>query len=144
MEAPLGPHREAPSDAHEYYDESYRFSLFYPKNLDVKKIDEGSGVSTIIFQNPQEGKGFQIFIVPYAGSQVSEDQFKKDVPSGVRKNVSEVVVDGVLGASFHSSSISLGETREVWFISNGFLYEVTAPRALEPWLSVILQTWKFL
>lgn len=45
---------------------------------------------------------------------------------------------------FFSKNIALGDTREVWFIKNGYLYEVTTLKSLDAWLTQILQTWKFL
>jgi hypothetical protein len=37
----------------------------------------------------------------------------------------------------------MGDTREVWFIKGGFLYEVTTYKQLDTWLAQILQTWQF-
>jgi hypothetical protein len=38
----------------------------------------------------------------------------------------------------------LGDTREIWFIRGGFLYEVATYKDQEAWLSEIMSTWKFL
>ena len=38
----------------------------------------------------------------------------------------------------------MGDAREVWFIKNGFLYEVTTYKELDAWLASIMQTWKFI
>lgn len=43
-----------------------------------------------------------------------------------------------------SKDAVLGDTREVWFIRNGYLYEVTTLKPLEGWLQDIVQTWKFI
>ena len=128
----------------EYRSERYKFSLFYPKTIKVEEFDEGGGASTIVFQNPKEGLGFQIFIVPFSGNQITDERFKQDVPSGVRNELRNITVDGASGASFYSENILLGETAEVWFIKNGFLYEVIAPKVLNAWLSEIMQTWHFI
>jgi hypothetical protein len=37
----------------------------------------------------------------------------------------------------------MGASREIWFLRGGYLYEVTAPQPLDPWLLSIMQTWKF-
>ena len=141
---PLGPHRQAPAGYKEYYDSRYRFSFFYPDDLAVKAYDEGSGAATITFQNPDTVQGFQIFVVPYGATQVTEDQFRKDEPSGVREGLQGIVVDGATGASFYSTNPALGDTAEVWFIHGGHLYEVTTLKPLAPWLSGIMQSWKFI
>lgn len=127
-----------------YKNEPYKFSFFYPEEMAVKEFDEGGGASAFIFENAKKGLGFQIFVVPYMGEQVSEERFLRDVPSGIRKNPSDFYIDGVLATSFYSKGLELGETWEVWFIYNGFLYEVTTPKGLDSWLQSIMQTWKFL
>ena len=141
--APLKPRREAPPGFREYYNETYRFSLFYPGSLAVREYDEGGGASTITLQDPAEAKGLQIFVVPYGAAQVSEERFREDVPSGIREGIASVTIDGATGASFFSANPELGETAEVWFIYRGYLYEITTLRPLAPWLSDIMQTWKF-
>lgn len=141
---PLGPHRNAPEGYTEYYDSIYRFSLFYPSDLSVESYDEGAGAATITFQNPETAHGFQIFILPYAEDQVSEERFRLDEPSGVRTGEQRVSIDGALAASFFSESLTLGETAEVWFVHGGYLYEVTTLKPLSGWLSGIMRTWKFL
>lgn len=138
------PARQLPSGAKEYQDARYGFSLLYPSDLAVSTFDEGGGASTITFQNVERAEGFQIFIVPYNESQVSEQRFKQDVPSGVRESLSNITVDGATAAAFYSTNTALGATREVWVVHGGFLYEVTTLKPLDTWLTAIIQTWKFL
>ena len=136
--------RAVPEGMHEYRSAAYHFSLFYPQELTVGERPEGGGAATITFQNVEKGEGFQIFITPYNESQVSEERFRQDVPSGVRESLTNVVVDGATGAAFYSTSIALGATREVWFVHDGFLYEVTTLKPLDTWLGKIIQTWEFI
>ena len=133
-----------PVGTKEYRNTRYGFSLQHPSELSVSTVDEGSGASTITFQNVEKGEGFQIFIVPYQAPQVSEERFKQDVPSGVRESLSDITVDGETAAAFYSTNVALGATREVWITHNGFLYEVTTLKSLDKWLGGIIQTWKFL
>ncbi len=135
--------RSAPEGALEYRNELYGFSLFYPAELLVTEHSEGGDAATVTFQNVETAQGFQIFIVPYGEAQVSEQRFKMDVPSGVRKNLTETAVDGAVGAAFESFNAELGETSEIWFIRNGFLYEVTTLKPLDQWLKEIMQSWKW-
>ena len=136
--------RAVPPGMREYTDQRYKFSLLYPEALEVNTVDEGGGASTITFQNPSAGQGFQIFIVPFFEEQITDERFKRDVPSGVRTNVEEVMVDGAKGSAFYSRDLVLGETREVWFLKGGYLYEVTTLKALEADLLEVLKTWQFL
>ncbi len=138
------PSRTPPSGSEEYRNTTYRFSLFYPSEMKVTEFDEGNGARTITFQNVAEAKGFQIFIVPYGTPHVSTERFHKDVPSGVREEPTDLTIDGVVANMFFSNNIALGDTREVWFIKDGYLFEVTAPKTLNAWLMGIIQTWKFI
>jgi hypothetical protein len=64
--------------------------------------------------------------------------------AGVKIDPTEVVVDGARGIKFFSKAPRMNDTREVWFIYNGFLYEVTTYKELDAWLQPILQSWQFI
>ncbi len=134
----------APAGTREYKSMLFRFSLFYPKDLQVKADDYEGSATTIVFENAEGNKGFQIFIVPYKENQISAERFKMDVPSGVIKDKSDILIGGAPATMFYSTNAVMGDTREVWFIKNGFLYEVTTYKELDAWLSGIMQTWRFL
>src|SRR3989344_2682000 len=119
------------------------FSLFYPGDLKFREMGVGSD-TTILFENPETGKGFQIFIVPYPESEISQEQFKKDLPAGIMTDLVDILIDDLPAIMFYSRDPAIGDTREVWFVKNGFLYEVTTYRDLDAWLSSIMQTWQFL
>lgn len=136
--------RFVPYGWREYRSTAYGFSLLYPEALQVREYIEGGNSLTVTFQNVKKGEGFQLFITPYTQEQISDARFKKDVPSGVRVSLTETTIDGATGAAFYSESVALGETREVWFIHDGFLFEATAPKPLENWLGDILRTWEFI
>ena len=127
----------------EYKSVAYRFSLLYPENLEINEHKEGGNAITITFQDAKKGEGFQIFILPYGENQVSGERFKQDIPTGVRKDMSDIIIDGATGAAFYSRDAILGETREIWFIRSGLLYEVTTLAELDTWLSEIMKTWRF-
>lgn len=132
-----------PAGTKEYRSATYHFSLFYPHYLKVEERSEGGGATTITFQNVEKAEGFQIFIVPYGELQVSEGRFRQDVSSGVRESVMNITVDGATGAAFYSKNAALGDTREVWVVRGGFLYEITTLRPLDTWLDEIIKTWEF-
>jgi hypothetical protein len=128
----------------EYQSATYHFSLFYPPELAVTEQSEGGGALTVTFQNVQKAEGFQIFIVPYSEKQITDERFRQDEPSGVRNGLQNIVIDGATGASFYSTNATLGDTAEVWFVKEGYLYEVTTLKPLASWLTPILNSWKFL
>ena len=141
---PLLPPRTPPAGFKEYRNTMYRFALLYPANLSVQEFDEGGGARTIIFQNEQVAQGFQIFVVPYSATQVSTQRFKADQPSGVIEEPHNIAIDGAFATIFFGKDALLGETREVWFIHAGYLFEVTTPKVLDDWLGTIMQTWIFI
>ena len=85
-----------------------------------------------------------MYVVPYAGAQITKDEFTKDIPSGVIENPTNIVVAGVPATMFLSTDATMGTTREVWFIKDGLLYEVTTYQQLDTWLAQIMQSWKFI
>lgn len=135
--------RVRPPGILEYKSWIFKFSLLYPDDLRVKEYNEGRG-TTIIFENAKKNKGFQIFAVPYLEDYIIPERFKSDVPSGAIKGQTDILIDGARATMFYSENTAMGETREVWFIKNGFLYEVTTYRDLDAWLSAIMKNWDFL
>ena len=119
------------------------FELTYPDTL-TKRVFSNANTSTFTFEEDEGDKGFQIFVVPYKGDTVSEERFKMDVPSGVYLEPKDIVIDGARGVAFYSKGPILGDTREVWFIHEGFLYEVTTAKVLDSWLAEIMSTWHFI
>ena len=53
------------------------------------------------------------------------------------------MIDGVSGITFVGFDARVGQTREIWFIHNHFLFEIMTYKELEPWLNQILATWRF-
>ena len=45
---------------------------------------------------------------------------------------------------FFGSNSIMGDTREVWFVHGGYLFEVNTYKDLDSWLSQIMQTWVFI
>ena len=136
------PTRQAPAGQKEYRNERYHFSLFYPEKLAVKEYGGGGEPLTVVFES--EDAGFQVFVVPYGRQDITPERLKMDIPSGVIKEPTDIVVAGVRGTMFWSENPVMGETREVWFINGGLLYEVTTYKALDAWLAGIMRTWRFL
>ena len=127
-----------------YLSTDYKFSVFYPHDLMFDQRDEGKGAKSIVFKDAEGTKGFQIFIVPYSDTTITTERFNLDEPSGVLEEPQNTTVDGVKATAFYGQNPEMGDTREVWFIRDGFLYEVATYKSLETWLPEIMSTWKFL
>jgi hypothetical protein len=119
--------------------------MFYPDDMAVKLIKEKtSGTATITFQNAEYTEALQIFIMPYGDPTISDDHFKRDLTSSVIIDKTTITVDGAEATAFYSKDKSLGDTREVWFVGRGFLYEVTTYKELADWLKPLMESWQFI
>lgn len=134
-----------PPDGYQLYrNEQYRFSVFHKKERVVTEYREANGGMTVTFQNPVTLNGFQIFIVPYNEDHITDSRFRADIRTWVIEGTTTVSLDGICATSFLSKSVAIGETREVWAIHNGFLYEITTFRDLDETVETILSSWRFL
>jgi hypothetical protein len=70
--------------------------------------------------------------------------FNRDEPSGVKQELHDTVMDGVPAITFFGFDAGVGQTREIWFIHNHFLFEVTTYKELDSDLSEIMKTWRFI
>jgi hypothetical protein len=127
-----------------YSNPQYHFSVYYPPNLQLHTYNEEGGGFTAAFQNPTTNVGFEVYVTPYSATQITEQEFKLDEPSGVDNQPTPVTIDGVPATMFYGSNSVMGDTREIWFIHGRFLYEVTTYKQLDSWLAPIMQTWQFI
>lgn len=126
----------------------YGFSVVVPKDLDIVRVDEGQATETIVFTPFDENSEpvLQIFVTPYLPSEITEERLIKDVPGGAIKDINEVLIgvgSDIRAVRFLSNHPGLGEAREVWFLRNGYLFEVTTRMANDAWLASVLRTWQF-
>jgi hypothetical protein len=131
-----------PPNTKRYTSPTYRFSLYYPDTLTVTEHPGAEQTMTVLFEG-QTGRGFQIFIAPDSDSQITEQRFLLDEPSGVMQNRQNITIDGSPATEFESTNQAMGASEEVWFLHQNYLYEVTAPQPLASWLISILETWSF-
>jgi hypothetical protein len=140
----MQPTHAAPSGYLPNSNTQFHFSLSYPQNLQVQEYNEAGGAFTVTFQDVVADQEFQVYVTAYSGTQITDAQFKMDEPSGVKIDPTDATVDGARGIKFFSNAPRLNDTREVWFIHGGFLYEVTTYKELDAWLQPILESWRFI
>lgn len=131
-------------DMRGYENREFRFGLLFPKNLNATEFKEQNGALSVTFQDPDTREGFQVYVTPYAKASIDRERFKLDQPSGVFKDPKDVMIDGARGTIFFGHNPIMGDTREVWFIKGGYLYEVATYKELDTWLGDIMSTWKFI
>lgn len=125
-----------------FENQQYGFSVYVPPGIKVMPFDEG-GAHTFSFENAETAEGFQVFVVPYSDTTISRERFLQDSPSGVMKEPVDITVGGGRATTFFGEHAILGETREVWILHGGLLFEVTSYKHLDAWLMKILDTWRF-
>ena len=148
-----------------YTDSQYGFSFQYPKDFTATKFSDQEDTSTILVQYQQvstniandssqvsedtdkypKNSGFQIFISWFdEPGPITKERVLQDLPDLTIKNAEQrVLKNGVPALIFFSEEPSLGETREIWFINNGYLYQVTATKEIDSLVAQIVGTWKF-
>lgn len=126
-----------------YWNDDFAFSLFYPEGMLINEYPERNGGMTAVFYNKESDEGFQVYAVAYFEDTITEEQFKRDVPSGVRKNESRGTIHRTESVEFESEDVALGPTFEVWVIKYGYLYEITAPIDQRGLVEQIIKDWRF-
>ena len=129
-----------------YISPDYGFSFKYPKGFNATELSDDLG-DTVLVQGAEEKSGFQVYITPFdeaeplTGARILQDLppseviDPKDVLIGEGKAINAVI--------FLSTNPSFGKTREVWFIREGFLYQVTTYEGQDNMIGPILETLKF-
>lgn len=127
-----------------FSNDEYGFSFHYPKGLVTKEFEPEKKSLTMVFQKPGEKIGFQMFVTPYSGGTITGERILEDVPSGIVRDLQEENLrDDLLVATFTSEAPLTGETREIWFLHGGSLYEFTAYAGAEEILRKVLLSIEF-
>lgn len=124
-----------------YRNERYGFSIVLPHAFEVSERDEGGGARTISFSSDQQE--FQIYVLPYREGQITSSRIAKDTRNSATQPQEVLLGDGVRALIFTSSDPFFGELREVWFLHEGYLFEVTTYLELDEWLAGTMRTWHF-
>lgn len=123
------------------YHPTFGFTITVPNTVEWERYEEGGGSETLVFVDTVSQNEFQLFVTPYTDTEITPERLAADIPSGDIREPTEIVLDnGVSAMMFWSQAPIVGESREVWFIHDGYLYEATTARALDPWLAFILNT----
>lgn len=144
--AEIGRPNPPPPGYIRYQNDHYGFYFYHSPEATITEYDEGDGATTIVQENFNNMRGLQIFIVPYTKPTISEERLKLDIPSGVIKNLATTTIGKIMVpvTTFNSFDENLGETREIWFIHDGHLYEITTFKGVRDWLTPIIQSWRFI
>lgn len=104
-----------------YTDASVGFSFAYPAGASANpSAGDDSGGSTVVVE-AQGGRQAQVAAIPFDETiSLTADRIHQDIPDMQMNNVTSATVAGAAAVSFETT-----DTRELWFVSGGYLYQIT-------------------
>lgn len=133
-----------------YINTAYYFTFEYPTDMKINSFGEGEESNVILIEDPvvdKVNRGFQIYMNPFDEDMavMTPARLRRDIPNLIIDSPQEVVLgDGVRALIALSDDPAIGRTREVWIISDGILYQITAREEADPWIAEVMKSWKFL
>jgi hypothetical protein len=122
------------------------FSFSYPSDFAVGQFGNADG-ETIVVQNSDKRAGFQISIRSTDENiQMTKQRIQEDLPNLQVKNPQPVQLgdNAGQGLAFISDNEAFGgNSREVWFTFDGYLYQISTYASQTPLLQKVLSTWQF-
>jgi hypothetical protein len=134
----------------EYRNSVYGFSLTMPEGFEASELyDDAAESLTTLIQNDQ-GDGVQIYITPFdedtgAGYTLTRERILQDIPDMQIKEEQVVEIgENYKGLAFLADDTLFGgESRAVWFVYRGNLYQINTYARLDQLLKNIFATWQF-
>ena len=147
----------------------YGFSFNYPSDWNATSFTEGDGETVLVQKSvsvtppsqggekegvkpPSQGgekegvAGVQIYISLFDEQEtvLTKERILQDIPDLKITNDKPIKFAGTLDAlSFDSVNDAGLNTKEIWFVHNGFLYQISAITGSETILNKMIGTWKF-
>lgn len=130
-----------------YSNAQYGFSFHYPSTLTIgETTSPDDGATTILVQDVAQHIGFQIYITPFTDSDsvITADRVQQSLPDLVIQDAHPITLGGSsAGLSFLTHDASFGESRQVWVVHAGNLYQVSTYRSQDVLLEKVLASWVF-
>lgn len=132
----------------EYTNTMYNFSFLYPQTYTATTFfDAVQEADVVLVQHAEQGSGFQIQITPFDENIriLTAQRVKQDLPTLVMADVQEVDLGEYgKGIAFMSNNENFGgSSREVWFVWNKNLYQVSTYKHLDTVVQAVMNTWTF-
>ncbi len=127
------------------YEHEYGFSFRHPINFTATSFAEGEGES-IVVQDTNKGSGFQVYVVGFSGedTSITPQLLARDIPDMEVIDPQPISLGGGnSGLAFITPHENGEYIREVWFILNGYLYQISGFADLDPLISAVLQSFRF-
>jgi hypothetical protein len=128
-----------------YTNDTYHFSVEMPAQFSAQEEDDATS-KTILLQD-ESGNGIQILVSPYDSSvkTLTADDIRASIPDlHIRDDQVLEIGDDYRGVAFKSDNEAFGgDSREVWFVFRGNLYQISTYARLDGLLKAMFATWKF-
>ncbi len=126
----------------QYTNEAYSFSFTTPPGYTVHETED------VVTVENTTGDGIQILLTPVDEDipVMTAERIRADIPDLVIADTETVEIGpDRLGLAFKSDNEAFdGASREVWFVFNGFLYQISTYERLDSVLKSIFNSWKFI
>lgn len=126
-----------------YIHPEYGFSFDFPADWGAESFAEDEGGEVVAVQNAETG--ILIFIYPFnEPGPITKERVLKDVPDMKIQNEIQLKIGGAIDAfGFDCDEREIGPTKEVWFVRNGFLYQISAAEGSGEVFYKMAETWRF-
>ncbi len=113
----------------------YGFSFYYPKDFTLQTFPAAGGDLTLV-QSPTHNMWFKIYVSPFnEPGPLTKERIQIGLPRLVIEDFREYwLKDGAPAVLFSSEDPVDGETRELWLIREGHLYQISMHHPDEEWL----------
>ena len=143
----------------DYSDSTYRFSFKYPDDFTVSVVppaENGNG-ETVLIESSDNKVGVQIIISPYGSDvDITAEMIARDIPELKISDAQPVEIGpSRKGLAFMSDNpafcatpepcaeVGGGKSREVWFVFNENLYQISTYAENDEFLKKMFSTWQF-
>lgn len=130
-----------------YTDTDYGFSFAYPEGYAASAFSDLEDTKTILLGGSIAKSGAQVFVSLFDEDiTLTVERIKEEMPDLSMFEPQNLSVDGVTGVVFRSTNALDTESRELWFVYNGNLYQISVPvtTQTQPELfDAIIKTWKW-
>lgn len=139
----LSPDDKPPEKNETYISKENKFQFSYPPNMTVKTIEDNDSL-VVVVQNKKD-RGVQLAISDWDEGEavLTRARILKDLPYLVISDEKYIKVGGVDALSFFAKDTSFGQSREVWFVKNKKIYQISTPSDLVDVLEVMADSWRF-
>lgn len=128
-----------------YEEGTFGFSFNYPEEYEVTVFEEPVGGATFVVQD-KKSDGFQVIVSPFDEplTALTEERVRRDIPDLTIEAVQPVLLgDAGQGIAFVSDNDAFGgASREVWFVFDGYLFQISTYLKNDPLLQAVLGTWE--